>query len=97
MWSPEHQWLLELTRRDPEEAWAGILTYVDAQPETLEATQLIETLMYEYPDAFIDRIEERARNDERFRATVAQAYVGGIAGQAIERFHRLQKQGHRRP
>ncbi len=77
-------------RLDPEAAWPGVIEFVRRHPATLEASDLIEDLIFEHGERFIDRIEELALTDNAFRSTVAHAYVGGIAGRSIDRFHRLQ-------
>ena len=77
-------------RRDPEAAWPDIIEFVRRHPATLEASDLIEDLMFEHGERFIDRIEGLARTDDAFRSTVAHAYIDGITGPSIDRFHRLQ-------
>ena len=92
----EYQPIHGRLRRDPEEAWPAVVEFVRQHPASLDARDLVEDLMYEHGDRFIDRIENLARADGAFRSTVAWANVGGIAGPSIDRFHRLQDEigGH---
>jgi hypothetical protein len=67
-------------QRDPEEAWPDVVDFVRKHPASLDANDLVEDLMFEHGEQFIDRIEDLARTDAGFRSTVERTHLGGIAG-----------------
>lgn len=79
--------------RDPEAAWPDIVSYVHRHPQTMDAWTLLEDVMFEHGEAFIDRIEALARTDKAIRETIATAReIGGIASDAVDRYNRLQRE-----
>ncbi len=87
----EFQELHDLLRSDPERAWPSVLEYLRDFSETGEAIDLIEDLVYDRDDRFIDRLACAALADPAVRAVVEQAYIGGFATKGAEAFHRLQE------
>lgn len=69
-----------------------VLAFVRAHPGSALAQDLIEELVYEHDEQFIPRIEAAALQDPLMREVVEQAYVGGVASEGAEQFHRLQDQ-----
>lgn len=90
----EYQPIHGRLQRDPEEAWPDVVEFVRKHPASLDASDLVEDLMFEHGERFIDRIEDLARTDAAFRSTVEFVHLGGIAGPAIDRFHQLQDEIH---
>lgn len=93
---PEHNLahsddLHALVKSDPERAWLRVLAFVRDHPDSAAAQDLIEDLIYEHNDVFIERIEAAAREEPLVRSVVEQAYVGGFATAGAERFRRLQE------
>ncbi len=60
-------------------------------PESPDAGGLIEELIYEHDELFLDRIEVAIMEHPIVREVVQQAYVGGLATNGAERFQRLQE------
>jgi uncharacterized protein DUF6869 len=81
---------------DPERAWPSFVRFIrdpaPGDPERiLQVLDLLEDFVYDHAAAFIDRIEALAESDPTFKELVADAFVGGVGGEAVERFHALQE------
>ena len=85
-WQPIHA----MVHRDPERAWPDILGFIERNPGSMEATMLLEDVMLEHGDSFIDRIEALALSNATIREIVAGTHLGGHAGPAIDRLEDLQ-------
>jgi hypothetical protein len=83
--------LYALVKSDPEQAWPEVLTFVRTYPDSAASQDLLEDLVYEHDERFLDRIEAAALDDPVIRSIVEQLYVGGVATEGAERFNRLQE------
>ncbi len=93
--NPDDRRLHRLIRTDPEAGWADLRARLCASPPRDEAFLycLVEDLMFNNPDAFIDRIEALIADCPQAREPVAIAHVGGRAATpGLERFWSLQEQ-----
>lgn len=91
---PDDRRLHRLIRIEPEAGWEELRARLCAQPprDELFLQDLIEDLMFNNPDAFIDRIETLVTDCPQAREPVAEAYVGGRASTlGLERFWSLQE------
>jgi hypothetical protein len=68
-----------------------IMTLAATPDRYLGALALLERMIYDRGAACIDLIEARAESDAAFKEVVAGAFVGGVGGEAVERFHALQE------
>jgi hypothetical protein len=82
--------LHETLQHDPEDAWPLVLDFVRRFPDSNDAQHLVEDLVYDHGEVFIDRLERLAFRDSDWRHLVAAAYVGGVATVGSERFNALQ-------
>ncbi len=82
-----------IVRADAEEGWALVKALVEVAPDRLLggiAAGPLEELIRHHGPALVDRVESRARRDERFRESLAQIWLGtGAVPEVIER--RLQQ------
>lgn len=91
---PEDRRLHRLVRTDPEAVWEDVRARLCAPPprDELFLVDLVEDLMYNDPDAFIDRVEAVLAECQHARGPVEEAYVGGTASTpGLERFWALQE------
>ena len=82
--------LYDLLLSDPERAWPEILQFVHSNPRSISAERLVEGLIYEYNDRFIDRLETVADQDPVIREVIERASVGGEATKGAVEFWRLK-------
>lgn len=75
---------------DPEAVWPELRVYL-CEALAYESVDLIEDLMFWHSDTFIDRLEALVDECPSVAERVAVAYVGGVAGAGVERFHALQE------
>ena len=90
---PVYRRLHRGVRFEPESVWAELEEYLCAgswRSASLEAQDLVEDLMFWHADAFFDRVESLVTRCPSTREVVAWAHVGGVAGDGVDRFHRLQ-------
>ena len=90
---PDERRLHRGIRLDPEAVWADVRAMLcdSARRDDGFLTDLVEDLMYRYPDEFIDRLEEVADEFPASHEPLASAELGGVAAtDAAERFWRLQ-------
>ena len=70
--------LADLMRDDPDEAWQITVELVtrasDEEALGYVAAGALEDLICAHPDAMIDRVESRARQDARFRKAIARVW-----------------------
>jgi hypothetical protein len=86
----EFQPVHSLAHRDPERVWPDVVEFIRRHPGSFEAEMLVEDLVSFHGAAFIDRIEDLVRNDDRVRASVApMTEIGGDASEAAARFNDL--------
>lgn len=80
-----------LTRAEPEEAWTAVLAVIDATDDEYTLGMLaagpLEDLIDAHGQAFVDRIEQRASADSRFRS-VLQGVWRSSTPQVWERIER---------
>lgn len=91
---PDDRRLHRLVREDPETAWPDVRARLCAAPprDELFLDDLVEDLMFNDPDRFIDRIEALAVECPPARGPIARAYIGGRASSpGLERFWTLQE------
>jgi hypothetical protein len=91
---PDDRRLHRLVRTDPEAGWDELRARLCAPPprDDLFLEDLIEDLMFNDADAFIDRIEGLITECPQAREPVAAAYVDGHASTpGLERFWSLQE------
>ena len=79
-------------RADPRHAWPGIVSFVRRHPQDGEAEWLLEDVILEGGDEFVDLIVAVARSDGKFAETVRGMHLGGFAGPAVERIELLQRE-----
>lgn len=67
--------LNDLVRERPEEAWSIITRLVELSPDDTILANVaagpLEDILSVHPSSFIDRIEEKARRDSKFRRCVS--------------------------
>lgn len=83
-----------LVREDPESAWPELRARLCASPPRDEwlLRDLVEDLVFNDPDRFIDRIEALVADCPAAREPIAMAYIGGRAETpGLERFWALQE------
>lgn len=77
-------------RAEPESVWPELLVYIGGRPGEITSIELLEDLVFDHGDDFIDRIEVAALADLSIAETVLACHVGGSASTASERLARLQ-------
>jgi len=90
---PVYRRLHRGVRFEPESVWAELEEYLCAgtwRSAHFDAQDLVEDLMFWHADAFFDRVESLVSRCPSAREVVAWAHVGGVAGDGVDRFHRLQ-------
>src|SRR5438552_477274 len=80
----------ELVREDPEAGWALILELVAAAPDDRTLANVaagpLEDLLTRDPERFIDRVEQQARRDPKFRRCLT-----GVWGLPVSIRDRIEK------
>lgn len=91
---PDDRRIHRLVREDPETAWPDLRSRLCAPPprDELLLRDLVEDLMFNDPDRFIDRVEAIVADCPAAREPIAMAYIGGRAETpGLERFWALQE------
>jgi hypothetical protein len=91
---PGDRRLHRLVREDPETAWPELRDRLCSPGPRDEALldDLVEDLMFNDPDRFIDRIEAVVEECPNARDPIARAHIGGRASSpGLERFWALQE------
>jgi len=85
--------LYDLEYHDPETLWQLILTIhsKDQSPRIQEVLSAgpIENLLANYGDAFIERVEVRARKDPKFAKLLGGVWQGGMTNAMWQRLQRV--------
>jgi len=83
--------------QDPELAWQAILNVLEQSENEFVLENLaagpLETLIGRHAAGFIDRVEQRARVDERFRWLLGGVWQGLIPQEFWQRVERAQGDG----
>lgn len=89
----EHRRLHRGVRLDPESVWPDLRALLcdPSDPFDYFRVDLVEDLIHQHAEAFIDRVEALVEECEPAAITVAWASVGGAAGAGIDRFDALQQ------
>ncbi len=91
---PEDRRLHRLVREDPEASWPDLRSRLCSTPprDEMLLVDLVEDLMFNNPDRFIDRIEALVGECPAARDPIAMAHIGGRASSpGLERFWALQE------
>lgn len=101
-WNDPDAWAADgwpvLLAHDAERAWRVLLLLVERAPDDVlgqVGAGPLEDFVNEHAPEFIDRIEERARRDPRFRAAMAGAWLsrGALPADVEERVARASAGG----
>jgi hypothetical protein len=76
--SAAYEEVVDLIRKEPEKGWRAMVAIIErASPEELGycGAALVEELIREYPEQFIERIEELASRSASFRDALAASWI----------------------